>query len=405
VVGEDTGAATPQQDRVLRRRPIRAPIDEGGQVRPPFLVLVKPLERHRRAVGLGRDHQRAFVGGDRARHVAQARLQHLGGFQQRRDRPHRIVGLGRRGAQHRHELVPAPELPQQLRLRVTGLAVPRVGGQRALVGGQGLIRTLELLLFDARDLSPDPRRPRCRARLARDAGRLPHQLLPCARRARVRTQLLPEVVVRGQQAQHHDARGDGALGGTQALAKDTRHLAQRGDLLVTIVLQVQSSQQQLDQAIPTFFIAQRGLGPRQHLPGLWIGWVARPAIQPLVQIDLGVGGGQVLRDRGRDPRHPRQRFGGALATGKDLEAGAQRPDQLFGVGVGLPGNVEEQIVRSAPARPRRQPRRQPRQIRIAGAEAQEHQGAPLLHVIEPGQPGRRNQAHARVRRTETEALG
>ena len=90
------------------------------------------------------------------------------------------------------------------------------------------------------------------------------------------------------------------------------------------------------------------------------------------------------------------RLGGSVQAGDHLQAGAQRPHRRLGLGICLRRDVEKQEVGHALVRARGQPRRQPEQVRIGGAEADEHERPALHDVIQPGQPRRRDQPDARV---------
>ena len=279
MVDQDVDAPVAQRRRLARRQPIGAPLEQRRQIGPALLAGVEPLERGGGVLALGGDRQRGLVGLGGADRIVGRALEDLGRLQQAGDRLIRLVGLCRRRLQRGDQLTPAAERAEESDLLGARLAVAGRRQQRLIERGERVGRALQLLALDARDLAPDPRR--CR----RGPGHLGHpaclgrQRAPGAARARVGAQPLPQIVVGGEEAQHDDLGLERPLGRVEPIAKQARHLAERRDLLARLVLQVEPAEQQLDQAIPALFVAQRRLGAGQELARLGVVRVAGPAVE------------------------------------------------------------------------------------------------------------------------------
>ncbi len=404
VVDQDLDAPVAQRRGLARREPVGASLEQRRQIGPALLAGVEPLEGDHGLLAIGGDRQGRFVSLGGADRIVGRAFENLGSLQQAGDRLLRLVGLGRRRSQRGHHLGPAAERAEQRDLLGARFAVAGRRQQRLLEGGQRVGRAVQLLALDAGDLAPDPRRRRGGPGHLGDPARLGGQGAPGVARPRVGPEPLPEIVVGGQEAQHDDLGLERSLGRVEPIAKQARHLAQRRDLLARLVLQIEPSQQQLDQPIPALLVAQRGLGAGQDPARLGIAGVAGPAVEQRRQIDVAVRRRQLPSDRAGDLRQAGHRFGGPAGTGEDREAGAQLPDHRFAIRIGLLRKIEEEIVRSPGRRMRGQPGREPDQIGIAGAKPDQHQGPAAAQLIEPGHPGGREQAQPRVGRAQTEAL-
>ena len=286
MVDQDVDAPVAQRRRLARRQPVGAPLEQRRQIGPALLAGVEPLERGGGLLAIGGDRQRGLVSLGGADRIVGRAFEDLGRLQQAGDRLIRLVGLCRGRLQRGDQLTPSAERAEQRHL--LGACLPVAGGrqQRLIERGERVGRAIQLLALDAGDLAPDPRRGGRGAGHLGDPAGLGRQGPPGAARARVGAQPLPQIVVGGQEAQHDDLGLERPLGRIEPIAKQARHLAERRDLLARLVLQIEAAKQQLDQAIPALFVAQRRLGAGQDLARLGIIRVAGPAVEQRRQIDL-----------------------------------------------------------------------------------------------------------------------